>query len=395
MICMTDADYKQYIVTSLQLAEQCINDTFPAQVDLLWSLSGNLSGCDMELHYLLTRLQAIKLLMGCYTRQIDVRTGRGERHSRSTATSRANGWSQATSTMSSVGFSDALGENRFRDLATGSSDSGSDSANWLQSRSNGASRFDDVGSGAGESNSSASRTARGRRFSNETSRTDSDSLHTGKRGGCNYSFSQSGTRGLGLNVVVVGVSRTATKNTSDVWIQDSSMSNDIAKSSTDALRTSQARSTSNVRSRRTSSSYFNALADGYDWSTAQSHGEAHSTSYRDAAAHAHGLGTGNQNAKDRAEMTSRGDNLSHDESASRSDATRTGFSVMDDAKAHQRFEHLRQLYDNTQALIEIKRHHMRRSGRIIFGAILTCTMDGFCRVPTATNISSLPQQPFA
>ena len=386
MICMTAEDYKRYIVASLQLAEQCVNDTFSQQVDLLWSISAPLSGCDDELHYLLTRLQAIKLLMGCYTRQIDTRTGRSERHSRSTATSRADGWSQAMSTMSSVGFADALGENRFRDIATGSSDSGSDSANWLQSRSRGASRFDDVGSGAGESDSNATRTARGRRFSNETSRTDSDSNHTGRRNGCNYSFSQSGTKGLGLNVVVVGVSRTATKNTSDVWIQDSSMSNDIAKSSTDALRTSQARSTSNARSLRTSSSYFNNLADGYDWSTAQSHGEAHSTSYRDAAAHAHGVGTGNQNAKDRAEMTSRSDNAAHDENTSSSNARRTGFSVMDDAKAHQRFEHLRQLYDNTQMLIGLKREHMRRSGRIMFGEILTCTMDGFCRIPTTTNI---------
>ncbi|MCG3146100.1 MAG: hypothetical protein HONDAALG_03953 [Gammaproteobacteria bacterium] len=86
-------------------------------------------------------------------------------------------------------------------------------------------------------------------------------------------------------------------------------------------------------------------------------------------------------------MTSRGDNQAHDESASRSDATRTGFSVMDDTKAHQRFEHLRMLYDNTQMLIDIKREHMRRSGRINFGAILTCSMDGLCRVPIAARRS--------
>ena len=389
MICMSDSDYIRYIVSSLQLAETCADDAFPAQVELLWSVVGPLSACDLELRYLLTRLQAIKLLMGCYARQIDTRTGRTERHSRSTATSRADGWSQATSQMASVGFSDAVGENRFRDLAVGSSDAASDSANWSQSRARGASRFDDVGSGASQADSSATRTARSRRFSNETSRTDTSSSHTGRRGGCNYTFSQSATKGHGINVLVAGGSRTGTKSTSDTWIQDSSQANDIATSRTDALRTSQARSTSNARSLRTSSSYFNALADGFDWTTSQSHGEAHSAAARDAAAHAHGLGTGNQQSKDRSEMTSRGDNQAHDESASRSDATRTGFSIMDDAKAHQRFEHLRMLYDNTQMLIDIKREHMRRSGRINFGAILTCSMDGLCREPVARRSVSL------
>lgn len=389
MICLTEADYINYIVTSLQLAETCADEDFPAQVDLLWGIVGPLSACDVELRYLLTRLQAIKLLMGCYARQIDTRTSRSESHSRSTATSRADGWSQATSQMASVGFSDAVGENRFRDLSVGSSDSGSDSADWSQSRSRGASRFDDTGSGAGRSDSSARRTSRSRRFSNETSRTDTNSQHTGTRGGCNYSFSQSATNGVGINILVAGGSRTGTKSTSDTWIQDASASNDIAFSSTDALRTSQARATSNARSQRTSSSYFNALSDGFDWSTSQSHGESHSTSSRDAAAHADGLGTGNQQSKDRSEMTSRADNVSHDESASRSDATRTGFSVMDDAKAHQRFEHLRMLYDNTQMLISIKREHLRRSGRINFGAILTCSMDGLCREPAAFRSVSL------
>lgn len=383
MICMTDSDYIDYIVNSLQLAETCADDEFPAQVLLLWGIVGPLSGCDQELRYLLARLQAIKLLMGCYARQIDTRTGRRENHSRSTATSRADGWSQATSQMASVGFSDAVGENRFRDLSVGSSDSASDSVNWSQSRARGASSFDDVGSGAGQSDSSATRTARSRRFSNETSRTDSSSTNTGRHGGCNYSYTQSKTDGYSDNVVVVAWGRTGTVSTSNTWIQSSSSSQDTAASATDALRTSQLRSTSNARSQRTSSSYFNALADGFDWSTSQSHGESHSTSSRDAAAHADGLGTGNQQAKDRSEMTSRGDNQAHDESASRSDATRTGFSVMDDAKAHQRFEHLRTLYDNTQMLIDIKREHMRRSGRINFGEILTCTMDGLCREPVA------------
>lgn len=389
MICMTEQDYIAYIVTSLQLAETCANDDFPEQVELLWGIVGPLSACDVELRYLLTRLQAIKLLMGCYARQIDARTSRSEHHSRSSATSEADGWSRATSQMASVGFSDAIGENRFRDLSVGSSDSGSDSSDWSQSRSRGASRFDDTGSGAGQADSDATRTARSRRFSNETSRTDSSSSHSGRRGGCNYSFSQRATRGTGVNALVIAGSRSGTKSTSDTWIQDSSASQDIATSATDALRTSQLRSNSNARSQRTSSSYFNALADGHDWSTSQSHGESHSTSFRDAAAHADGLGTSNQQSKDRSEMTSRGDNAAHDESASRSDATRTGFSVMDDAKAHQRFEHLRMLYDNTQMLIDIKREHMRRSGRINFGAILTCSMDGLCREPVARRSVSL------
>ncbi len=381
MICMTPQDYIRYIVSSLQLAETCDNEDFPAQVAALWGIVGPMSGCDMELRYLLARLQAIKLLMGCYARQIDTRLSRAERHSRSSSTSRSDGWSQATSQMASVGFSDAVGENRYRDLAVGSADSASDSADWSQSRGRGGSRFDDIGSGAGQADSTASRTSRSRRFSNETSRTDTNSSHTGRRGGCNYTFSQSATDGIGINILVAGASRTGTKSTSDTWIQDASQSSDIATSSTDSLRTSQARSTSSARSQRTSSSYFNALADGFDWTTAQSHGEAHSTSARDASAHAHGLGTGNQQSKDRSEMTSRADNAAHDESSSRSNSTSTGFSVMDDAKAHQRFEHLRMLYDNTQALIDLKREHMRRSGRITFGAILTCSMDGLCREP--------------
>jgi hypothetical protein len=46
MICMSDSDYIRYIVSSLQLAETCADDAFPAQVELLWSVVGPLSACD-------------------------------------------------------------------------------------------------------------------------------------------------------------------------------------------------------------------------------------------------------------------------------------------------------------------------------------------------------------
>lgn len=386
MNCLTDRDYIEYTIKSLQLAESCYADNFDEQVLMLWQIMGAQSACDLELRYLLTRLQAIKLLMGCYTRQVDVRTSRSEQHNRGSAKSQANGWSQATSTMSSVGFSDALGTNRYRDVAIGNSNSASDTANWSNSRSRGASRFDDIGSGAGRSDSTAMRSGRSTRFANDNSTSETKSTHTGQRNGCNYSFSQSGTNGMGINVMIAGVSRVATKTASDNWIQESSSSNDIATGKSDALRTSQSRSVNVARSSRTSSSYFNALMDSHDWSTAQSHGEAHSTTSRDASAHSHGLGTGNHQAKDRSEMSSRGDSRASDTSSSSSQATRTGFSVMDDAKAHQRFEHLKQLYDNTQQLIDIKREHMRRSGRIAFGELLTCSMDGFCRIPVAASL---------
>lgn len=390
MLCMTDTDYIGYIVSSLQLAETCMDEEFPARVALLWGMMGPLSACDPELRYLLTRLQAIKLLMGCYARQIDRRDSYAERHSRSDDTSRSDGYSQATSTMSSVGFSDAVGANRYRDIANGYSYNAVDSHDWAQARNRGGSSFDDIGSGRSRTDAAGIGRSRDHRAGYDHTRSDAANLHDGARHGCNYSFTQNRTMGTGLTIVVASGSYTGTKHTSDTWVEDTTRSADNAESRTDGYRVSKARGSNYSRSQRTSSSYFNALADGHDWSSSQSHGESHSTTIRDAAAHADGLGTSNQQAKDKSEMASRGDNIAHDESHAKSYAVRTSYAIMDDAKAHQRFEHLRMLYDNTQALIDIKRLAMRRAGRIVFGEILTCSMDGLCRMPLSASCSPLP-----
>lgn len=378
---LSEAQYQNYIITSLLVAETCPPADFTAHVGVLWDLMRPLSGCDLELQYLLTRQQALKLLMGCYTRQIDTRSGRSEQHQRSRSTSRADGWAQAANTMASIAFADAVGENRYRDIATGSADSASDRQAWSNSHDESHNRFSDTGSGASQADSTQTRTAHSRRVGAEENNSQGSSTSRGQRGGCNYSFSQSATDGTGLNLILVGAGRTGSKNTWDQYIADASSSTDWTQSASVGQRTNTAQSTANARSQRTSSSYYNALADGHDWSTSQSHAEDHATGSRDALAHSDGAGTGNHEGKDRAEMSSQASSLAHDDSEAHSQATRTGFSVLDDIKAHQRFEHLRQLYDNTTLLIALKRDRLRkRAGVVAFGELLTCTMDGFCRV---------------
>ena len=380
MTLLTEAQYRAYIVSSLLVAETCPPADFAGNVEVLWALMRPLSGCDLELQYLLTRQQAIKLLMGCYVRQVDTRSGRNEQHSRNRATSRADGWAQAANTMASVAFADAIGASRYRDIATGSADSASDRQAWSNSHDESHNRFSDTGSGAGLTESVQTRVAHSQRAGTEQNASQGSSVSRGQRGGCNYSFSQSATDGTGINLVFIGAGRTGKKDTWDQWIADSSHATDTTQSSSHGQRQNVSQSTANARSKRTSSSYYNALADGHDWSTGQSHAEDHATGSRDALDHSDGQGTGNHEAKDRAEMSSQASSLAHDDSEAHSRATRTGFAILDDVKAHQRFEHLRQLYDNTTQLIAIKRERLRkRAGGIAFGGLLTCTMDGFCR----------------
>lgn len=375
--CLTPQQYKAFILTSLSVAEPCAKEVLADQIDLLWSVNRALSACDDELHYLLTRRAAITLLMGCYTRQIDTRDARSESHSRSQQTQRSDGWSQAQQSNQAVAFADSVGTARYNDLSVGSGKSGSRRNASGSQYSDTYTKFDDIGSGASFTDSASSAAGQRQNVSTSTARTTGNGEERGGRSGCNYSISKSKTNGQGFNIGVAGGGFRSTGNTSDTFASSYAQQQQFDTRDGSNSRSVQGSSTQRSQSDRTSTSYFNALSDSSSKSISGSRSDDESSGFRDNEAHASGYGSGAGDSQARGNSASQATSLSRDEAEAHRTANRSGFAVLDDIKAHQRFLHLTALYDQATQLIDLKRKRVR--GRAVrFGAMLTMYADGCC-----------------
>lgn len=375
--CLTSEQYKAFILTSLTVAEPCASEVLKDQIDLLWSVNKALSACDLELHYLLTRRSAISILMGCYTRQIDTRDARSESHSRSRQEQRADGWSQAQQSNQAVSFADSVGTARYNDDSVSSGKSGSSRNASGSSYSDTYTKFDDIGSGASQSDSTQTASGQRQNVSSSNAETSGNGSERGGRSGCNYSISKSKTNGQGFNIGVVGGGYRSTGNTSDSFASSYAQQQQYDTRDGSNSRSVQGSSSQQAQSNRTSSSYFNALSDSSSKSISGSRSDDESSSFRDSEAHASGYGSGAGDSQARGNSSAQATSQSHDEAESHRTATRSGFAVLDDVKAHQRFLHLTTLYDQATQLIELKRKRVR--GRAMqFGAMLTMHSDGCC-----------------
>lgn len=369
------------------MAEPCAPEVLNSQTLLtLWNLFQMQSMCDLELHYLLVRYEAIKILMGCYTRQVDFSLGNSGGTNRTTLTQRRDGRSQAQNTGQNTAFSDAVGSQVFNDESISTSQTSS---------------FLSSGSGD-DAHTYGTRTDKGTGFSYSTSLGDSFNSTVSTRNafsstkgvteskrktrGCDYehtaNVSNSNTLSGGVAVITAEISGSATVNNWDKYYNNLTKSFDNAERHgfNRSVRLSYSNSRSETRSAH--GSHFNNLVDGWNQSENQSAFASSAGSVRHSLGRAHGEGGSANRAKTQAEASAQGTSDSYDDGEVHRRAIRTSFKTLNSVNQSQRFKHLLTLLKNTEELINYSREHLRGGFRASIGVIQICKADGYCNLQT-------------
>ena len=392
---LTKQDYIDYAIFSLSVAEPCAVDILGDSAEALWEVFQGQSMCDQELCYLLIRLQLIKLVMGCYVWQVDNTHRTAGTKSSGVSSSQQDDWSQGQSTSQTSNFNDSAAHNRYDDQSR----SMSVSSSWMLSNSDSHderhSQRKDTGAGKASSNMDAERTTSSRSSGESESTTESNNDHAGSRSGCNYQWSDQAADGTAnvVNAGIVGVGAaassagTVSKSNWDMFVSNSNQSSDNSEKHDTSGAAARSESTSSSEMNANRNSYFNALVDGDSTGTSQSKFRQDAESMRDGSSHADGEGSSASAAKSQGQTSRQGTIQGHGEGSTRRRSSRSGFARMDGAKAHQRFLHLRDLYDNTYELIEWRRHQLRAQIKPQVGQLLCDSLDGKCQVPAVIDLA--------
>ena len=179
----------------------------------------------------------------------------------------------------------------------------------------------------------------------------------GNRGSCNYQYSGSKTKGDTYGVSLWQGGATGQKSAWTAFSSDHTKNHEEVRNQ--AFRETQGDSSTQTTSKteKQSASYFNSHIDDGSSSSTGAHSEDHASGNRDSTSHAEGLGQSSNESKAQSENSMQGTSQSHADGEEHRERNTSGFSVMDGAKLHQRFEHLKMLYDQYSEHIE---HHRRQ-----------------------------------
>lgn len=394
---LTASEYQAFIVRSLTVADSCAKTLLEPRIALLWQLSGGF-GCDAELQYLYTRLQALKFVMACAAKDVDSRYQSAEDHQRSTTESRDDAWSQAQQTAQNFRVADGCSTARYDDVAKGQMRSGSTRTARSSAKDDAFSTYRDEGSGKSRTYQTQHGIGQYRGSSASETFQTGTTVGGGSRNGCKYEFSQDAVSGAatGDNIAAAaGVgstgSVTESANTWDMEMYQSAASRQVATNSGCGTRNVFGDRRNRTRRSRDACSFFDALVDATSNSLTVADATDVFSSFRDQFAHADGAGQSKAKAQSRSQQSGQGASKSHGDGESHRRMTQQGFSQTDDIKAHQRFVHLRDLYDNTVELIAYKKRLLASRVSPKIGGLLTCQPDGFCGLANAVGI--LTQSP--
>lgn len=387
VICPTTDQYKNYILTMMTAADPCAPSDLATRIGLFWKLANVQSMCDPHLQYLIATREVVKYLMGCKVWEVDTRQSRSQSDMTSTTERRQDGWSQAQSTGQSTSFRDAIGQSRYNDFSDAAMDAQSSRNAQAQSHDESSACMQDIGHGETLDESEGERLSNLERYTGSQSRTRNLDQGEGSRGNCNYQFNADGTKGQSYGTGLWQGGGTGNRNT---W---TAYSSDFTKN-TEKIRNASFRETQSDSSQQTtskmerqSSSYFNSHIDDGSSSSTAAHSEDHASGTRDSKSHAEGLGQAANETKAQGQNSAQGTSRSHSDGEEHRERDSSGFAVMDSQKLHQRFEHLKTLYDQYTEHIE---HHKRvlmsgmsgKSGVIKYSGCLAGLPDPCCYAKT-------------
>lgn len=354
-LAVTSQIFKNFLITLMSVNDPCVPDNFADMVDVMWNLVRGQSGCDLELQYLLTRLEMTKIIMGCRVYDIYRSDTTSESNSQSKLETKQDSESQSQQTGHASGYSDLIGEQRYNDFADSTLRAESQRSAYSESHDESHQRMDDVGHGEALSTTEGNRGSESGRLSQDFSESTSESVRDGARRGFNYNHSMSVTAGFGANIAAIGYGRTPTKNSWDQLMRSDTADSGFSERRGTSSRYLKARASSFSTTERKSSSFFNAIMDERIWGASIAKAENHQRAQSDSESHAEGLGQSATEQEAKSQGSTQGTSQSQSVSTTDRDGSRSSYTISDTVAGQQRFQALRDLFDLTLKLIEYRR----------------------------------------
>lgn len=369
--------FKNFLFTSMSLNDPCVPTNFQDMIHTIWNLVRGQSNCDLEMQYLLSRLEIIKILMGCRVYDIFRSDTISESNSISELSTKQDSESQSQQTGHSSGYSDLIGEQRYNDFADSTLRAESQRSAYSESHDESHQRMDDVGRGGSESTTVGDRGSRSDRFSQDFSESTSNSVREGAKRGYNYNHSASTTDGFAVNLAVIGYGRTPTKNSWDQLMRSDTADSGFSERRGSSSRGLRAEATSHSTTQRVSSSFFNALMDERIWGASIAKAEDRQRAESDSVSHAEGLGQSATEQEAKSQGSTQGTSQSESVSITERDGTRNSYTISDTVAAQQRFQALRDMFDATLKLIDYRRGVLAAKQGFGIAPITVCLECGF------------------
>ena len=345
----TPEELQQVIINKLLAADASACEHLTDKIKLLWTLAQWRSGASAELQYLLTEQEAIKVLMMCAAKQVDIsrRDESGKYLATQEATREGNAQGQGTS--QSTRTSDFIASSRYDDTSASRSDSGSQHTSVSSFYSDGT-----QSSSLFERGSSKYRMDydEEHRFADETKGEETAFENdTGARArtGCTYTYDRFTVDGFGFPGY--SHSQKITKGWYQHNLQDASYNVDTSGS--DAFSQQYGQGDQTRRRTTTSHSYTYSISTSHTAGSSGSMLDSRSTTFSDANSHAGGQGQGQSSRAARDEGSSQSTASSEDVAHSSRDADGSTVKTADSLKLHQKFLHLKAMYDASLTMFKL------------------------------------------
>lgn len=374
----TVADLKRTAINRLSIGGVACSDKLPESVDFWWDLNGQCLYSDHQLRFLQVMSFGYKSLMACLSQQVDITRSRGEQHSRNKATSRADGWSEAQQTQGASSRSDSISHAFYGDFSNRAMDSRAERNSKSTSRDDEYRNYDDTGEGGSSSITDAETIGCMRGDATASSQTVSTTTGNGSRSGCDYTYTLMSENGQGHKQVVgtlwAGESNDASGTAWDRYMSHNEQYDQTDASQSSSKSDSESTSKSDGITNRDSSAYFYALVDSNNRGSSQSRSDDQSHATRAEDDHAEGFGQAQSAGNSEGNNQMQGSSKAHDDSEAARHREASGWSIADTLRLSQRFQHIRQLYDQNLLLIQQRERELKAG----FAPVVICEPEKKC-----------------
>lgn len=358
----SDAEIKNFLITSLTMGDECAKDALEQVIDDLWIIAGFSTGCGEKINqYLNARLKAIQLLMACAARQFDTKDSLFESAQQGDGDGRSDGWSHAQATNQGYRITESASCASYEDFARAKMRSGSQRDSKACSSDKSFSIYTDTGEGKNKTIADSTRQSENS-VGNESG-SKSVGATTGRSGGsgCTWTFSVEDGAGRGesdqgtATPLSAGATAASTSYSATSWahhMEDQQSSRQTETRNGDSYRRYGRAAKTDNKAQSETCSYFDANVYSHSDGQSQSRSADDSSAFRQENAHAEGAGRSFSKTDARGEVSAQATGKSHNDGSRRRDSTRYNRTTADTISNSQLFANLKIMHAITLQNLE-------------------------------------------
>lgn len=344
--------------------ESSLADTVP----VLWDLLCEEAGGNCQLQALLTKREAVLVLIGCNVYSVDIAESHYVMNAESKSDSRNDYHSQAQATGSHNKFAIGTGNTRYDETSTAQSDGRMDRIARAEDKTDGESFYRDDGRGYGFNKSQSYNAIDNSVNHQASSQSNTATIEQGRRRDCNYEYSRNETDGSGFFALIVGASFTGSGSE---WRKFSKTRAFNLTGTTGIATSSATENDTGLSTGRGTHRWESNFQADVEWTEREytiRFSNDRTDSRREASATASGDGDGIYEEKTKSNIASQGTSQQTGRSDTTRTATRTSSTSAFAISNSHRFENLLAIYDQLSEQIQ---HYKKRQRNNSYPAIAT------------------------